>query len=50
MHNILPRLSRTPGAWRRPAPLLGEHTDAVLADAGLDPDIIAQLRKEGAAA
>jgi len=50
MHNILPRLSRTPGAWRRPAPLLGEHTDAVLADAGLDPDIIAQLRKVGAAA
>ena len=27
MHNILPRLSATPGVWRRPAPQLGEHTD-----------------------
>ena len=26
MHNILPRLSGTPGVWRHPAPRLGEHT------------------------
>jgi crotonobetainyl-CoA:carnitine CoA-transferase CaiB-like acyl-CoA transferase len=50
MHNIVPRLSGTPGAWRRPAPQLGEHTDAVLAEAGLDADAIARLRKEGGAA
>jgi crotonobetainyl-CoA:carnitine CoA-transferase CaiB-like acyl-CoA transferase len=49
MHNIVPRLSRTPGAWRRPAPRLGEHTDAVLAEAGLDADAIARLRREGGA-
>jgi crotonobetainyl-CoA:carnitine CoA-transferase CaiB-like acyl-CoA transferase len=50
MHNIVPRLSRTPGAWRRPAPRLGEHTDAVLAEAGLDAETIARLRKDGGAA
>jgi crotonobetainyl-CoA:carnitine CoA-transferase CaiB-like acyl-CoA transferase len=50
MHNIVPRLSRTPGAWRRPAPRLGEHTDAVLAEAGLDAEAIARLREEGGAA
>ena len=50
MHNIVPRLSQTSGVWRRPAPRLGEHTDAVLAEAGLDGEAIARLRKEGAAA
>jgi len=49
MHDIVPRLSRTPGAWRRPAPALGEHTDAVLEEAGLDRAAIARLREEGAA-
>jgi crotonobetainyl-CoA:carnitine CoA-transferase CaiB-like acyl-CoA transferase len=50
MHDIVPRLSATPGAWRRPAPALGEHTDAVLTESGLDVDAIARLREEGAAA
>jgi crotonobetainyl-CoA:carnitine CoA-transferase CaiB-like acyl-CoA transferase len=50
MHNIVPRLSGTAGTWRRPAPRLGEHTDAVLAEAGLDDAAIAQLKQEGAAA
>jgi crotonobetainyl-CoA:carnitine CoA-transferase CaiB-like acyl-CoA transferase len=50
MHAIVPRLSGTPGVWRRPAPALGEHTDAVLGEAGLDADAIARLRAEGAAA
>jgi crotonobetainyl-CoA:carnitine CoA-transferase CaiB-like acyl-CoA transferase len=49
MHNIVPRLSRTPGVLRRPAPRLGEHTDAVLAEAGFDAGAIARLRKEGGA-
>jgi crotonobetainyl-CoA:carnitine CoA-transferase CaiB-like acyl-CoA transferase len=50
MHNILPRLSDTPGTWQRPAPGLGEHTDAILTEAGLDRDAIARLRASGAAA
>ncbi|MBX9847363.1 MAG: CoA transferase [Xanthobacteraceae bacterium] len=49
MHNIVPRLSDTPGAWRRPAPGLGEHTDAILTEAGLDREAIARLRASGAA-
>ncbi len=49
MHDIVPRLSATPGRWRRPAPALGEHTDAVLGEAGLDADAITRLRQEGAA-
>lgn len=32
MHNILPRLSGTPGGFRRPAPALGEHTAEILAE------------------
>jgi crotonobetainyl-CoA:carnitine CoA-transferase CaiB-like acyl-CoA transferase len=50
MHNIVPRLSQTPGVWRRAAPGLGEHTDAVLGEAGLTAEEIARLRKEGAVA
>jgi crotonobetainyl-CoA:carnitine CoA-transferase CaiB-like acyl-CoA transferase len=47
MHNIVPRLSQSAGTWRRPAPRLGEHTDAVLAEAGFDREVIARLRREG---
>ncbi len=49
MHNIMPRLSRTPGAWRRPAPRLGEHTDVVLREAGYDDSAIARLKSDAAA-
>ncbi len=49
MHNIVPRLSATPGVFRRPAPRRGEHTDAILAEAGYAAAGIAALRKLGAA-
>jgi len=39
------KLSATPARLRRPAPALGEHTDAVLTEAGLTPAEIADLRK-----
>jgi crotonobetainyl-CoA:carnitine CoA-transferase CaiB-like acyl-CoA transferase len=32
MHNIIPRLSASPGGFRRPAPRLGEHTDEILSE------------------
>lgn len=37
MHNIVPRLSGTPGVWRRAAPGLGQHNAEILRDAGIDP-------------
>lgn len=48
MHNIIPRLSETPGAIRTPAPSLGQHTDALLAELGLDKTTIDRLRADGA--
>lgn len=43
MHNIVPRLSATPGVWRRPAPALGEHNQEILSEIGLDADAIAAI-------
>lgn len=50
MHNIIPRLSETPGAIRTPAPTLGQHTDALLAELGLEKNAIDRLRADGAIA
>jgi len=44
------RFSRTPGTIRTPAPALGEHTDAVLAEAGLTRAEIDALRASGVVA
>jgi crotonobetainyl-CoA:carnitine CoA-transferase CaiB-like acyl-CoA transferase len=41
MHNIVPRLSQTPGGFFRPAPELGADGEAILSEAGLDPVRIA---------
>ncbi|WP_426239129.1 CaiB/BaiF CoA transferase family protein [Pararhizobium sp. DWP1-1-3] len=43
MHNIVPRMSATPGGFRRPAPALGEHTAEVLVEAGVSPEAIASI-------
>jgi crotonobetainyl-CoA:carnitine CoA-transferase CaiB-like acyl-CoA transferase len=40
------KLSDTPGAVRTPPPRLGEHTDAVLHDLGLNAAAIADLRRQ----
>jgi formyl-CoA transferase len=44
------KMSETPLDPKRRAPLLGEHTDDVLADAGYSSDEIEQLRAAGAVA
>jgi crotonobetainyl-CoA:carnitine CoA-transferase CaiB-like acyl-CoA transferase len=47
MHNVIPRLSDTPGKLRRPAPTLGEHTREVLKAIGYSEERIASLIEEG---
>jgi crotonobetainyl-CoA:carnitine CoA-transferase CaiB-like acyl-CoA transferase len=42
------KLMGTPQQVRLPPPLLGEHTDAVLAELGIDADERAELRAQGA--
>ena len=39
-------LSETPGTYRHPAPLLGEHTDEILSSLGYSAAEIAGLRAE----
>ena len=39
-------LSETPGSYRRPAPLIGEHTDEILKSLGYDAREIAALHAE----
>jgi crotonobetainyl-CoA:carnitine CoA-transferase CaiB-like acyl-CoA transferase len=47
MHNVIPRLSDTPGRLRRPAPALGEHTAEILGSLGLDRAELDGLTREG---
>ncbi|HLT00635.1 MAG TPA: CoA transferase [Geminicoccaceae bacterium] len=47
MHNVVPRLSATPGALRRPAPALGEHNREILRAIGCPDDEIARLAERG---
>lgn len=47
MHNVVPTLSGTPGAFRLPAPRLGQHNEELLAELGFDANAVADLRKQG---
>jgi len=47
MHNIVPRLSDTPGKLRFPAPTLGQHTREILAAIGYDAARIDALVSNG---
>jgi crotonobetainyl-CoA:carnitine CoA-transferase CaiB-like acyl-CoA transferase len=47
MHNIIPRLSDTPGRLRSAAPTLGQHTNSVLRSIGYDAARLAALAAEG---
>ena len=47
MHNVIPRLSGTPGKLRRPAPRLGQHTREVLQGIGYSDARISELVKDG---
>jgi alpha-methylacyl-CoA racemase len=42
-----PRFDRTPNAKPQPVPRVGEHTDAVLQEAGLDATAVAALKAQG---
>ncbi|HLH46510.1 MAG TPA: CoA transferase [Acidimicrobiales bacterium] len=42
------RFHRSPASVRRPAPLVGQHTEEVLAEAGLAPADVEALRQAGA--
>jgi formyl-CoA transferase len=48
MHHVVPRLHGTPGAIRAPAPRLGEHNLALLAEIGVDEAAYARLLAAGA--
>jgi crotonobetainyl-CoA:carnitine CoA-transferase CaiB-like acyl-CoA transferase len=47
MHNVIPRLSETPGALRVAAPVLGQHTAELLAGIGYDAERRAALAAVG---
>jgi crotonobetainyl-CoA:carnitine CoA-transferase CaiB-like acyl-CoA transferase len=47
VHAISPRLSHTPGSFRRSAPLLGEHTKEVLHELGLSDLEVNGLENSG---
>jgi formyl-CoA transferase len=47
MHNVIPRLSETPGRLRSPAPDLGQHSRSVLESIGFAPARIDALAADG---
>ena len=47
MHNVVPRLSETPGGMTRPAPKLGEHNVEILEMLGYSASDVEHLAEEG---
>lgn len=47
MHNVIPRLSETPGAIRTPAPELGQHNSELLGEIGYTEQDIKRLVETG---
>jgi crotonobetainyl-CoA:carnitine CoA-transferase CaiB-like acyl-CoA transferase len=47
MHHVVPRLTGTPGSIRTPAPRLGEHNRALLAEVGVGDAAYAALVASG---
>ncbi len=47
MHAPVPRLGRTPGGLRTPAPKLGEHTEEIFTRLGYSAERLADLRRRG---
>lgn len=48
MHDVTPRLSQTPGAIRRKAPAIGEHTSELLREAGVGDAEMQVMSNRGA--
>ncbi|MDO9403718.1 MAG: CoA transferase [Polaromonas sp.] len=48
MHNVTPRLSKTPGAIRTPAPTVGQHNEAIYGALGLSAANLSELKAKGA--
>ncbi len=46
MHNVVPRLSETPGGFKRPAPKLGEHNAEILGELAYDATGLDKLRND----
>ena len=44
---VLPKLSKTPGSVERKAPTLGQDTEAILAEVGIDAMALVELRAKG---
>jgi crotonobetainyl-CoA:carnitine CoA-transferase CaiB-like acyl-CoA transferase len=47
MHDIVPRLGRTPGVFRNAAPEIGEHNDEIYGRIGYSHERLATLRRHG---
>jgi len=47
MHHVVPRMLGTPGSIRTPAPRLGEHNRALMAEVGITDDAFEELVRDG---